>query len=269
MHTGIIGGRLGTAVLQRIGDRAARGEVCSGRAYDGRSKLQAIFGAPVWDAVRGRTVIDFGCGAGKECVEMARHGARRVIGLDTSPKALEVARRHAADAGVSDRCEFVTDTSEVADVVFSLDGFEHYGDPAGVLAWMRAHVSAAGQVHIAFGPPWRHPLGGHLFSVFPWAHLVFTERALLQWRASFKDDGATRFSEVAGGLNQMTIRRFEQLLRASDFDVQLFECRPIRGAERLSTRATREFFTTMVRCRLQPKAASPAAAATGTPPCAA
>ena len=65
MHTGIIGGRVGTALLQRIGGRAARGEVCSGRAYEGRSKLSVLFGEPVWDAVRGRTVIDFGCGPGK------------------------------------------------------------------------------------------------------------------------------------------------------------------------------------------------------------
>ena len=56
-------------------------------------------------------------------------------------------------------------------------------------------VADSGQVHISFGPPWCHPLGGHLFSVFPWAHLLFTEHALLQWRAGFKHDGATRFGE--------------------------------------------------------------------------
>jgi hypothetical protein len=57
-------------------------------------------------------------------------------------------------------------------------------------------------------------LGGHLFSVFPWAHLIFSEQALIRWRSDFKSDGATRFSEVAGGLNQMTIRRFERLIAA-------------------------------------------------------
>ena len=67
----------------------------------------------------------------------------------------------------------------------------------------------------------------------------------------------------------MTIHRFERLLRDCNFDVQMFECRPIRGAERLSTRATREFFTAMVRCRLVPKAAQRPAAHPGTPPCAA
>jgi hypothetical protein len=36
------------------------------------------------------------------------------------------------------------------------------------------------------------------------AHLIFKERALIRWRAGFKTDGATRFGEVAAGLNQMT-----------------------------------------------------------------
>jgi hypothetical protein len=70
-------------------------------------------------------------------------------------------------------------------------------------------------VPISFGPTWHHPYGGHLFSVFPWAHLIFSEKALTRWRSDLRDDGATRFGEVAGGLNQMTIRRFEELVADS------------------------------------------------------
>jgi hypothetical protein len=58
---------------------------------------------------------------------------------------------------------------------------------------MRRMIKPDGCVIAAFGPTWFHPLGGHLFSVFPWAHLIFTERALIRWRSDFKTDGATRF----------------------------------------------------------------------------
>jgi SAM-dependent methyltransferase len=269
MHTGIIGGRLGTAILRRIGGKAVRGEICSGRAYEGRSKLEVLFGPGVWEWVRGRTVIDFGCGGGRDAIEMAQRGARRVIGLDLQTAWLEHGRRAAAAAGVGDVCEFVTSTEAKADTIFSLDGFEHYDDPAAVLAWMRAHVADTGRVHIAFGPPWCHPLGGHLFSVFPWAHLLFTERALLTWRADFKSDGATRFHEVTGGLNQMTIRRFERAIAASDFDVESLDCHPIRGLRPLKSRMTREFFTAMVRCRLSPRVTAQRTGQQGTPSCAA
>ena len=42
------------------------------------------------------------------------------------------------------------------------------------------------------------------------SHVLFSESALVRWRALSRNDGATRFAEVAGGLNEMTIARFEQ-----------------------------------------------------------
>ena len=108
----------------------------------------------------------------------------------------------------------------------------------------------------AFGPTWYHPYGGHLFSVFPRAaHLVFTERALLRWRADFKTDGATRFEEVEGGLDRMTIRRFERLVAASPVRCARLEPVPIRGWTPLvRSRLTREALTATVRCELAPAA---------------
>ena len=60
---------------------------------------------------------------------------------------------------------------------------------------------------------------------------------------------ATSFGEVAGGLNQMTIGRFEKLIAASPFKLADFELVPIRPFRRFHNRLTREFTTTIVRCR--------------------
>jgi SAM-dependent methyltransferase len=198
-------------------------------------------------------VIDFGCGLGVEALEMAERGARRVIGLDIREAVLDQARMAAERRHLADRCIFTTDTDEQADIIVSIDGFEHYDDPVSVLRTMRERIAPRGRVLIAFGPPWFHPLGGHLFSVFPWAHLIFTEQALIRWRADFKSDGATRFREVAGGLNQMTVRRFLRLTRSSDFEVVDFKAVPIRRLRWLATGLVREAFTSVVRCILTPK----------------
>jgi SAM-dependent methyltransferase len=251
---GIVGGQLGYRLLQRIaGVPAERASI----AYENRSKLEALFGPTVWSLIEGRQVIDFGCGTGRETVDVACHGAQRVIGLDIREKVLELGRQKARAAGVLDRCAFVMDTDEQADVIISIDGFEHYGDPEATLRAMRRMIRPDGHVLIAFGPPWFHPLGGHLFSVFPWAHLVFTERAFIRWRARFKSDGATRFSETEGGLNRMTIRRFRRLVQASDFEMEAFEAVPIRRLGWLSSPLTREFLTSVVRCRLVPRRRRP------------
>ena len=249
---GIVGGALGYRLLRALSADGEHGR-CDGSAHAGRSKLETLFGPQIWDEIAGRIVIDFGCGTGGEAVEMAKRGAKRVIGIDIRENVLAEARRAAARENVADRCVFGLDTEERGEVLVSLDAFEHFDDPRGVLRRWRELVKDGGAVRLVFGPTWYHPLGGHLFSVFPWAHLIFTERALIRWRADFKTDGATRFSEVEGGLNQMTIRRFEKLVAESEFRFDRLELVPIRRLAPLANRLTREFTTAVVRARLLPR----------------
>jgi SAM-dependent methyltransferase len=223
---------------------------CSGRAYEGKSKLAVLMGEAFFATIDGKVVIDFGCGEGSEAIEMARKGARRVIGIDNREDVLATARQKALAAGVHTTCSFAKSTEEPADIVVCIDSFEHFSAPEKILGLMSSLLKPAGQVLVSFGPTWYHPLGGHLFSVFPWAHLLFSEEALIRWRSDFKTDGATRFSEVAGGLNQMTIRRFERLVAASPFRIEGLDLVPIRKLRPIHNRFTREFTTALVRCRL-------------------
>jgi SAM-dependent methyltransferase len=222
----------------------------SGAAYAGRSKLRVLLGDRLLEACRGKDVLDFGCGAGAETVELATV-ARSVYGLDIVPRLLEQARHRAAASGVERNCTFGSELPrDKVDVIVSLDSFEHFDDPASVLQSMFDLLRPGGQVITSFGPTWYHPYGGHLFSIFPWAHLVFTEAALLRWRSDIRSDGATRFREVEGGLNQMTIGRFERLVKESPLRVVSLEAVPIRRLERFNGPLTREFTTAIVRCVL-------------------
>jgi SAM-dependent methyltransferase len=249
---GIIGGEIGYRLLKAYCPDGETGYL-TGEVYKGRSKIEVLFGPGIWDEIAGRVVIDFGCGWGEEAVDIARHGAKKVIGLDLRERLLKSAREVAASTGVSDICTFTTKTEEKADVIMSLDAFEHFDDPAEILKIMRGLLKADGRVIAMFGPTWYHPLGGHQFSVFPWSHLLFTERALIRWRSDFKRDNATRFNEVEGGLNQMSISRFERIVAASDFEFESLEAVPIRKLRRFHNRLTREFFSAIVRCRLRPR----------------
>ena len=249
-YMGIIGGEVGYRILRRIAP-AGKGTVkMDGSAYAGKSKIRALLGDALLERLKGKRVLDFGCGEGGDSLEIARSGAQVVIGLDIQERLLEVARERATAQGLDDRVRFVTDCDEPVDTIVSIDSFEHFADPEAVLAAMHRLLQPGGEVICSFGPTWYHPLGGHLFSVFPWAHLVFTEAALIRWRSDFKTDGATRFGEVAGGLNQMTIARFRRMVRESPFE--LLECEevPIRRLAPLHGRWTREFFTAIVRARL-------------------
>ena len=249
---GVIGGSLGYRLLRRISVDGETG-FCNGSAYKGVSKIEKLLGKRIWEETKDKVVIDFGCGDGADAVEVAERGAKKVIGIDIRERALAKARQTALAHGVAERCIFTTQTDEKADVILSLDAFEHFNDPAAILRIMRKLVKDEGCVIAAFGPTWYHPLGGHLFSPFPWAHLIFTEKSLIRWRSDFKTDGATRFGEAEGGLNQLTIRRFKKIVEESDFEFEEFEPVPIRRLQRLANPLTREFTTAIVRCKLVPR----------------
>jgi SAM-dependent methyltransferase len=220
-------------------------------------KIKRIVGDGGWESLRDKAILDFGCGIGIGSIELARHGARRVIGLDIRPEVLEEASRSAKEAGLSETCRFCSSADEPVDVIVSVDAFEHFDDPASVLGMMHRLLKADGLVLLSFGPTWYHPHGGHLFSVFPWSHLIFTEEAQIRWRSDFKTDGATRFSEVAGGLNRMTIKRFHELIAESNFGMDWFRAVPIRPLAWAHNRLTREFTTAVVECKLVKRLAAP------------
>ncbi len=249
---GLIGGRLGTQLLtfvSRNGTVSAFPDVAT--AYRQKSKLETLFGTGIWDEIEGKRVLDFGCGRGTEAVELAERGARHVVGLDLYQKWIRAAAALAESRGVAGRCHFGTDWSQPVDVILSVDSFEHFADPAAILVKMRGLLEPTGCVLATFGPTWYHPLGGHLFSVFPYAHLLLSEDALVQWRSLHKTDGARSIAE--SGLNKITIRRFERIVADSPFRLASFEAVPIRRLRSLANRITREFTTAVVRCKLVPK----------------
>jgi SAM-dependent methyltransferase len=219
----------------------------------GERKLRTLLGESFFTEIAGKTVVDFGCGEGRQSVQIAKAGARKVYGLDIQPHYLEAARKEAERNGCAEICEFRQrlPDSVKADVVVSIDSFEHFGNPEGVLAEMKRIMKPDAVLVVSFGYPWYHPLGGHLFSIFPWAHLVFSEAALIRWRSDLRDDGATRFEEVAGGLNQMTIKRFERIAREAGLVVEKLEVTAIRPLRWLHCGLTREFTSSVIRARLR------------------
>ncbi|QQR69765.1 MAG: bifunctional 2-polyprenyl-6-hydroxyphenol methylase/3-demethylubiquinol 3-O-methyltransferase UbiG [Alphaproteobacteria bacterium] len=82
--------------------------------------------------LRGVTVLDIGCGGGLLCEPLARQGAA-VTGLDASPKAIQVARRHAKDHGLEIAYHAASlDTASLRpgsfDLVLGMEIIEHTAD---------------------------------------------------------------------------------------------------------------------------------------------
>jgi 2-polyprenyl-6-hydroxyphenyl methylase/3-demethylubiquinone-9 3-methyltransferase len=102
-------------------------------------------------AIKGKTVLDIGCGGGILSESMAVKGAA-VTGIDLSDKALAVARLHLLDSGntVSYQKISAEDLAQQCpasfDVVTCMEMLEHVPDPASTIAACAALVKPGGHV---------------------------------------------------------------------------------------------------------------------------
>jgi SAM-dependent methyltransferase len=207
--------------------------------------------------IAGRDVLDFGCGLGYQAVALALGGAARVVGVDISQPGLENGRTAAVEAGVADRVTFTDQLGRGMraqfDVVISLNSMEHFSDPGGALRVMADALRPGGSLLITFSPPWYAPYGSHMyfFTRVPWVHLLFSERTVMTVRSRYRADGATRYADVEGGLNRMSVRKFGQLIRQTRLSTQFVRTSPVKGLRFLThIPGVRELFTNRVTCRL-------------------
>lgn len=92
--------------------------------------------------VKGKSVIDVGCGPGRYSVELAKRGAN-VTGIDFADRMIEKAQRFAESEGVAEKCHFkACDFLEVSfdstfDICIAMGLFDYISRPLGTLKKMR------------------------------------------------------------------------------------------------------------------------------------
>ncbi|HVM08395.1 MAG TPA: class I SAM-dependent methyltransferase [Acidimicrobiales bacterium] len=98
----------------------------------------------------GATVADIGCGHGASTIVMAEaYPQSTFLGIDYHAESIDVARKRAADAGVSDRVSFevasATDFSgSDYDLVCVFDALHDMGDPVGAASHVRSTLADDG-----------------------------------------------------------------------------------------------------------------------------
>lgn len=102
--------------------------------------------------LKGKRVLDVGCGSGVYCFEAARRGAK-VVGIDAAPNMITHARATSMELGLERECQFLVGTfpadvqgSEISDpfdYAIALGVMDYVSDSQSFLSAMRRSVKRA------------------------------------------------------------------------------------------------------------------------------
>jgi len=123
-----------------------------------------IFTIKNCEPIKDRTFLDVGCGNGLYSLELARKGARRVLGIDIAEVMVGLCKQASEREHLDSICEFqqtdllAYDGNEKFDVSFGIGLFDYINDPLPVLRKMRE--LSTDKVILAFPRfwTWRAPI---------------------------------------------------------------------------------------------------------------
>ncbi|HUS58101.1 MAG TPA: class I SAM-dependent methyltransferase [Planctomycetota bacterium] len=252
--------RMARAVIKTVFRRVFeehKGAEYSTFEYNARKDFVSRF--PGGIEVRGKRVLDLGCGKGGETVGYAEEDPSLIVGVEIDEQYVRQAAAYAGEKLPGRPVAFVlADAAKMPfadasfDVIVSHDVFEHLSEPQRVLEECRRVLVPGGRMYLSFGPLWYSPYGGHVvyFSPVPWSHLLVPEKTMFRARSRFRDDGARSYKEA--GVCKMTLKRFERLLDRCDMKVVFIERRAVKNLKVLvRIPVVRELFCQEVRCVLQ------------------
>jgi SAM-dependent methyltransferase len=160
--------------------RLYEGEPLARTAYN-FAYLRSMYGAI--PPVRGRRVLEVGCGDGLTSDLLALEGASVAVGVDLWADDGFIIRDSGTRYAQGDSGQLPIRRG-VFDLCFSIATFEHVADPLTALLEMARVLRPGGYGYVQAAPLYHSPFGHHMFGYFddfPWAHLRCSPEGLLRF----------------------------------------------------------------------------------------
>lgn len=165
-----------TTVPEPTGERFIP-EIMGGELIDAEHQLRYRFALA---HVRGKRVLDAGCGVGWGSKLLVEAGAAAVVGVDISSEAIEDCRRRVPEAEfrMGDLQDLPCET-DAFDIIVCFEALEHTSDTSRTLDELRRVLAPGGMLFVSSPNPRVYPAGNpfHLHEMPPEElHAAVTER---------------------------------------------------------------------------------------------
>ncbi len=185
--------------------------------------------------LRGKRVLDFGCGMGGMTLWLALEGScKEIIGLDIDGHHIDIAIQLKKKYGLYSVTFEKRDITSMPlpssydgsfDAIFLNDVAEHipYAVLEAIFAEFKRLLSPKGRIFVSY-PPWQSPYASHVVRVtkLPWCQFL-PEKLLLSWIEKKNEiitgERESDLIEAYKGLNHLTHKRFMQVVKPLGFTV--------------------------------------------------
>ena len=177
-----------------------------------------------------KSVLDFGCGHGALCIDIAQSGASSVLGIDLEDDLLKFANnnlkrnyQNLQENVTFQKIDILKNNFEKKfDIIVSKDTFEHSLNLPEILKKMYQLLNNNGKLYIGFGPLYNFYNGDHgrTNMYLPWFHLLFTEQFIIN-RINKKNNTTLRSIKELG-LSKYALKEYEKFFEDSDFKIKFY-----------------------------------------------
>ena len=177
-----------------------------------------------------KKVLDFGCGHGSLCLDIALSGAKLVNGIDLEDDLLKFANENLEInfKNFKDKVRFQKinilekEINQKFDFIVSKDTFEHTINLEEVLKKMHNLLNDGGKAYLGFGPLYNFYNGDHgrTLMYLPWFHLLFSDQFIIN-RVNKKSNLQINKIEDLG-LNKYSFKDYEKIIKNSNFQIKFY-----------------------------------------------
>ena len=177
-----------------------------------------------------KSILDFGCGHGSLCVDLAKNGAQLVTGIDLEDKLLFFANKNLDDNfnQFKNKIEFKKKDllkdkfNQEFDLIVTKDTFEHTINLPEVIDKFYDLLKKNGKAYIGFGPLYNFYNGDHGRTQLkiPWLHVFLSDKFIVK---RYNKRNKIKIDIIEDlGLSKYSFNEYNKIFKNSKFEIEYF-----------------------------------------------